>query len=183
MQVLLLSTAMLQSCSSGVNHKLLEPSKNAINPRLLPVDVITSNSNSNSEAFKREVEKNITSRSSDGKTYGTLTMTVSSDYHLRPGGAFGLAFFSGFTLGIFNLLGMPASYDDHYLSIEVAIYDKNDEFIRDYRYSLQDRTRKGIYYPNTDDEKANVLQMKKILKVFKYEIQRDADYLNKRLSL
>lgn len=186
------------SCAT-LNPKMLQPEKNPINEKLLPLKIGLSDENIvKTEAvntttyqsepatlFERELEENIFQQGRDHWGFIEFKTTFDDSNVTFLG-----VVFSGFSLGsifIANLLGLPPSQYNHTKEVEISIFDSNKVKIKKYTYLdsgkyFGDFGGLGLafYYKNN----FRILQVnivKNILNKFRNDIEEDVEYINSEL--
>lgn len=186
------------SCAT-LNPEMLQPEKNQITKKLLPLKIGLSDENIvKTEAvntttyqsepatlFERELEANIFQQSRD--QWGFIEFkTTFDDSNVT---FFGVVF-SGISLGslfVANLIGLPPSQYNYTKEVEISIFDSNKVKIKKYTYLdsgkyFGDFGGLGLafYYKNN----FRILQVKivkNILNKFRYDIEEDVEYINSEL--
>lgn len=130
--------------------------------------------------FDRDVKDNITNPIGRKAGYISLKITNGS----AEDGARILAFFSGFTLGILNILGMPAQTSEVEVDATVEVYDLNENLVGRYNGHCLDKQYAALYYGYTFSgarRAAALNAMKCSLNKIKENIDKDFERLNSLL--
>ena len=132
--------------------------------------------------FDRDVKDNITNPYGDRKGYilGKIAAGENSS-------GIGWAFMSGFTLGVWNLLGMPISHWVTTLDVEVEIYNLSEKLIRRYNAQCRHETWNALYYGYglnmvAAKRKAALEAFKCSMNKIKEQIESDAKDIIKELN-
>ena len=181
------------SCSIKFNTALLTPNDISINPRFTNLAIsdassISVKSDYNPETtlgkleslIEEDFEENILKFDKSYKGY----IIPEINANILANG-YGWAFLTGFTLGTFNLLGMPWTGFQISLNTEFTIRDINNNKVWKKRYFQEKQVNVGFYYnaanQNCADNETLIL-LRSILDNFKRDLQKDLNEINEKLE-
>ena len=131
--------------------------------------------------FDREVKNNITNPFTDKK--GTITCNIVAGGGGMRG--YGYQFFSGLTLFVFNLFGMPCAISKTSLEIEVEIHNLNKKLIGRYTSRSSQKEIIALYYGynwGSGNRITAINAFKKCMADIKHQIDLDYPRLIKELN-
>ncbi len=125
---------------------------------------------------RNEVNRNVVS--SEGQKQGTIEVTCDK-IHLKQNLA--LAGFSGGTLFMLNILGMPFTSTKIDMDLSFNILNANGDVVETYKYSTQKKSVLGFYYGKTADVVV-VEATKEITKKFRDEMNAKSESIIAKLE-
>ena len=131
--------------------------------------------------FYQQVEKNLTDPYGDMHGYIELR---DNTLDLAPAQDGGWDIFSALTLGIFNLLGMPAHHFKPYSEINIRVLDKTGKLIKRYHTSIEDSEYAALYwgYSLSDRDELLLRTYRKALDEIIEQMQNDKEFLSNKLK-